>query len=358
MYWPVAGQTRQAGDIVTSRDNLLPRTLDLWYASESPWNSGFISLMRAIAARSPDAPPPGKASRPSEDPFRLRQSASLVFPPREIAGLGGSPLRPEISLFGLGIWGPHSVLPLHMTEQAHLQAGRQDLLLHDFADIFHHRALSLFYRAWFLCQDSATLDNPSDELFSQRLSCLAGLTLQKSPAPRLPAHAQLAAIPHLLREARNPEGLTDTLQHYFAFPVRIEEFVSQWISLEMPDRTSLGMRHTACLLGKGAISGDKVLDRQHKFRLIIGPLTLAQYLLFTPWGDDLPLLREWVRYFTGVEYCWDVQLILIASEIPAATLNGDHRLGHAVWLERYPSSLPLAGMCFEPENIRTSISQE
>lgn len=337
-----------------------PRTGDLshWYNSAAPWNSGFISLMRVIAARSPAAPAPGTAGLPAEDPFRLKQTASLLFPPGEIAGLSDNTACPEISLYSLGVWGPHSILPLHLTEMAYLRASRQDPVLNDFTDIFHHRALSLFYRAWFVCQDCATLDNSHDELFSARLSCLAGLTFPQQDAARLPAHAQLSAASHLLREARNPEALANTLQHYFGFPARVEEYVSHWISLDPADHTSLGHPHTACTLGDGAILGDKLMDRQHKFRLIIGPLSLNDYLSFTPWGRDLPVLREWLRFFTGLEYCWDVRLLLSASEVPLASLDGSHQLGHAVWLERHPSPLPLAGMCFEPEICGDSNSQE
>lgn len=343
---------------MTRQKRISPADLSHWYDSTSPWNSGFISLMRAIAARSPGAPAPGTAGLPAEDPFRICQTASLLFPPGEIAGLGDNLCRPRISLFSLGVWGPHSILPLHLTEMAYLRASRQDPVLNDFIDIFHHRALSLFYRAWFLSQDCATLDNPQDELFSARLSCLAGLPCPQHDPSRLPAHAQLSAIPHLLREARNPEGLTATLQHYFGYPAQIDEFVLQWIYLDRADCTSLGDKNTACRLGDGAILGDKVMDRQHKFRLIIGPLSLHDYLCFTPWGRDLPVLREWIRFFTGLEYCWDVRLLLSASEVPIANLDGSHRLGHAVWLERHPSPLPLTGMCFEPEVCCDTYSQE
>ena len=125
----------------------------------------------------------------------------------------------------------------------------------------------------------------------------------------------------------------------------------QWIELAEEDQSRLGIKKGACRLGEGAILGSTVHDRQHKFRLIAGPLTLQQYLSFTPGGEDMPVLREWVRCFTGVEYSWDVQLVLAASQVPLVQLDGRHRLGHAVWLERENTTQPLAGMCFEPENF-------
>ena len=245
----MASPSGQTGDTVKPRAFTPPADLSHWYDSESPWNSGFISLMRVIAARHPEAPPPGNALLPSQDPFRLGQVASLVFPPREIAQLSQTHSPCKIALFSLGVWGPNSVLPLHLSEPAHLAATRQQPVLNDFMDIFHHRVLSLFYRAWFISQDTATLDDPDNELFSERVSCLTGLHRQPSPATHLPAHARLSAAPWLIRETRHPEAIAETLQHYFRRPFRVEEFVLQWISLPVSESRASGPPHAVLRLG-------------------------------------------------------------------------------------------------------------
>ena len=49
---------------------------------------------------------------------------------------------------------------------------------------------------------------------------------------------------------------------------------------------------------------------QYKFRLVIGPLTLADYQRFLPGGNNLPVLTELVCAFTGFEYCWEIELQL------------------------------------------------
>ncbi len=69
---------------------------------------------------------------------------------------------------------------------------------------------------------------------------------------------------------------------------------------------------------------------QYKFRLVIGPLTLKlpDHL---PGGDDLPVLTELVRAFTGFEYCWEIELQLEQLAAPpavtAARTAGLDRLG-------------------------------
>lgn len=36
--------------------------LDAWYQESQPWNAGFISMMRANAARNPTLPAPRKSA--------------------------------------------------------------------------------------------------------------------------------------------------------------------------------------------------------------------------------------------------------------------------------------------------------
>lgn len=327
----------------------LPFTLDDWIDSDAPWKRGFISIMRAIAARTPATPPIGQAALPAEEPFRLGQAASMLFPPREISRISWQDNRLKLQLFGLGIWGAQGAMPLHMSEQAYIRGEQHDHTLIDFVDMFHHRALTQFYRAWFLSQDTASLDRKDDERFSFYVGSLIGLDPGELENGLLPVHARLASSAHLVREARNPDGLLGAIRYYFQVPVRLEEYEIQWIILEPKDQTALGDDRFAAVLGDGAILGDTVLDRQHKFRLVMGPLTLDQYMRFSPWGNDMPVLREWVRSFIGFEYTWDVQLVLAADEVPKTTLDGSFQLGYAAWLLREQNDTPVAGMGFEPE---------
>lgn len=327
----------------------MPDGFHAWFDSASPWEAGFISTMRAIAARTPELPPPGKANLPAQERFRLGQVASMMFSPREIAAISQQDDKIRLQLFGLGIWGAQGAMPLHLTELAYSRYEQHDHTLIDFTDIFHHRALSHFFRAWFLSQDTASLDRKDDERFSFYIGSLTGLDPAELDAEPLPVHARLASSAHLIREARNPDGLSGAMQHYFEVPVQVQEFQLQWILLDEKDQTALGNERYAGLLGDGAILGDTVLDRQGKFKLLMGPLTLSQYMKFSPWGDDMCVLRELVRSFVGFEYAWDVQLVLAADQVPKSSLDGSHQLGYASWLAREICDSPVYGMSFEPE---------
>ena len=75
-------------------------------------------------------------------------------------------------------------------------------------------------------------------------------------------------------------------------------------------------------------------DRQYKFRIALGPLTLAQYSGFLPGGTAWLQLRDWVRQYTGLDLLWDVQLCLAAREVPEPRLGRRVPLGVAAWLGR------------------------
>ena len=340
-----------------------------------PWKFGFTTLMRRFAAAHADQPRIGMASRPQQEVFRLGQAAALTFAPRELAevlaagrmagssgGGGNNPALPMVRLFGLGLLGPNGPLPLHYTELVRERSENfNDRTLADFLDIFHHRYLTHMYRAWAQAQAAAGLDRAADETFSRYVAQLTGhdpLEIQDSV---LPAHARLAASTHLSREARNPDGLAQTVARFFKVPVQLREFVMHWIRIDDVDQTHLGLPRASSMLGIGAIAGEVVADRQNKFRLELGPLGLDQYLRFTPHGKDLPLLVEWVRAFIGFEFVWEVELRVRNANAPPARLGGEGKLGWSTWLgdaaatataaarEGQPACDYAVGMVFEPE---------
>lgn len=309
---------------------------------------GFFGLLRWLSARRADAPEVGAAARPQDEVFRLGQKPSLVFAPREIADIiERDDGRLGIRLFGLGLLGPNGAMPLQFTDfvRERVEAS-QDTTLADFLDLFHHRLLGQFYRAWAIGQAAAGLDRPQDERFSSYIDALGKTSLHDSP---LPAHSRLSASAHLVREARNPDGLAMTLSRFFATPVEIVEYLPRWIDIAAADCSRLGQAGMSATLGEGAFAGEKILDCQHHFRIVIGPLDLAGYLSFVPGGDNLPKLIEWVRAFIGYEYGWEVQIMVAADAAPPARVGGDERLGWSTWLGEPDAGQPVTGLIFEPE---------
>jgi type VI secretion system protein ImpH len=323
-----------------------------------PWRYGFLALMRRIGAN-PAIDPVGTARLPQAEPFRLGQQPALVFAPREIARAGVAHGRLKIRLFGLGMLGPNGPLPIHVTEIAReREEHRRDPTLSNFLDIFHHRYLTQFYRAWASAQAAAGLDRPDNERFTFYIAGLAGHEVTEINEGPLPAHARLSAVPHLIRESRNPGGLAATLSHYFNVPVHIDEYVFHWLDVDPGEQSRLGVPGAGSIMAVNAILGGKIPDRQCRFRIVIGPVDIDDYQRFTPRGSDLLRLVEWVRAFVGTEIHWELELKIRPHSAPPAVMGGPQQLGWSGWLGQSPSPEPVTGMIFEPERYVPQLKRD
>ncbi|QCP54372.1 type VI secretion system baseplate subunit TssG [Trinickia violacea] len=316
-----------------------------------PWLFGWLAIIRRIGA-DPAIDPVGTALRPGAEPFRLGQQPSLSFAPREIAMARQHDGRLDMRLFSLGMLGPNGPLPIHVTEIAReREEHRHDSTLTDFFNVFHHRFLTQFYLAWASTQSTAGLDRPGPktEAFSFYVGCLAGKDPALLESVTVPVHAQLAAAPHTVRENCDADGLRQTLEMFFKVPVAIEPFVFYWMELPGEQISRLAEPGETSTLG-GMVLGEVIPDRQHRFRIVIGPVDLAQYLRFTPQGEDLPLLVDLVRMFMGKKLHWQLELKLKTSSASPATVGGERQLGWSTWLGQDATAQEsIAGMCFEPE---------
>jgi type VI secretion system protein ImpH len=326
-----------------------------------PYRHDFYMALRHIECAFPALPRLGTAPRPAGEPLRLGQEPALDFAPAALSSLepgrNGRPPRLGVRFFGL--FGPQGPLPLHLTDYA-----RERLLHHGdttfarFADMFHHRLLLLFYRAWAQAQPTVSLDRPASDRFADYVGALFGTG---TPAHRgrdaVDDHAKLFFAGRQVRQVRNADGLAAVLTGYFKVPVRVESFVGHWMELPKSERTRLPSRADrlqgiTAQLGVGAVAGHKVWDRQHKFRIHVGPLGLAQYQGFLPTGSAVTALADWVRHYIGRELEWDLRLVLKRPEVPATTLGGRGRLGWGTWLGRRRESGDADSLTLYPERDR------
>lgn len=329
-------------------------------AQNQPWNHGFTRMLRWLEARYHYLPQIGKAAKPFDEVVRIGQIPSLIFSPREIAKVSFNDGRAHIKTYGLGLWGPNGPLPLHFSEIAqHRREMQHDQTLTNFVDLFHHRALSLFHRAWKINQSTAGLDRKNDEQFSRYPAWLTGSELNELATTNLPTHAQLSASAHLKHQAKNPSAIVQTLSHFFQVPVVLDEYYFNWMDIDPSDRTQLGLGNNT-FLGQSAMLGECVPDRQNTFLLTLGPLSLSQYLRFLPNGEDLGTLIDWIRAFVGLEYKWILKLLIEQKEATPIQLGGSQQLGWSTWLggkktDQKPE--PVVGMVFEPEQYISLIQK-
>jgi type VI secretion system protein ImpH len=319
--------------------------------ADAPYSFDFYQTLRRFECLFETKPRWGHARRPVDEPVRFGQEPELIFAPAPLtsfeSGADGRPPRLQVRLFGL--LGPNGPLPLHITEYARERLRQHgDPTLSRFLDLFHHRFVTLFYRAWAQAQPHVSRDRPKDDRFAGYVASFFGLT----PAvfrgrDSLPDLAKFFHAGMLALHTRNAEGLQAILQHFCRVPVRLEEFVGHWMTLAVSERTRLG--RDGAQLGSAAVAGARVWDRQHKFRVWLGPLTLAQYESFLPGGAAVQRLIDWVRLYLTFELDWDVRLLLRKSEVPRLALGTSGRLGWTTWLGERRAATDADDLCFEPE---------
>jgi type VI secretion system protein ImpH len=319
--------------------------------AESPHQFDFYQTLRRLECQHHDKPRWGQALRPTDEPIRFGQEPELTFAPAPLASFSPANERErarlQVRLFGL--LGPNGPMPTYFTEYVRERLRNAgDLTLSRFLDLFHHRFVALFYRAWAQAQPHVNHDRPGDDHFASYLAALVGLL---PPAHRdrdaIPDEAKFFHADALVRHVRNAEGLAAIIQDFFRVPVRIFEFVGSWLQLLPSERTYLG-RAGATLAG-GAVLGESVWDRQSKFRIRLGPLDLTEYESFLPGGERLRRLVDWVRLYLCFELDWDVQLVLRQHEVPSTRLGGGFRLGWTTWLGKRMLAADADDLCLAAE---------
>lgn len=304
--------------------------------AETPYAFDFFQALRRLECAKPDRPRIGASKRLKDDALRLSQEASMAFAPSTVRAFDvpgeGRPARMQVSFMGL--MGPSGPLPLHLTEYARDRLrNHNDPTLVRFLDVFHHRLLSLFYRAWARSQPAVSLDRPKEDSFGRYLGSFGGLGMDSLLGrDSLPDYAKIAYTGLFARQVRNAESLAVMLSSYFHVPARIEQCVGHWMPLPRDAQTRLGRREATAQLGVSAVLGERMWDVQSKFRVVLGPLSLKDYERFLPGRESLRRLSDWIRNYLGYEFHWDLQLLLKHEEVPLLRLGSNAGLGWTSWI--------------------------
>jgi len=315
---------------------------ELGRVADAPWRFDFYAALRRIEARNPHRARLGDARRPADEPIRLGQAPELVFAPAPLAGVSPAtarrPARLDVRFFGL--FGPNGPLPLHLTAYA-----RERLLHHAdptfarFADIFHHRLLLLFYKVWSRAQPTVSADRPGEDRFAGLVGSLVGLG-EPTQADRdaAPDEVKRFFAGHLSNPVKSADGLASVLSGWLRLPVEVIPFVGTWLPLPRMERTRIGAaaRNEAASLGRGAVLGATVWDRQHHFGLRIGPVRRRTYESLLPCGEALPVLAALTLFHVGHELGWTLQLELERQDVPACQPGRYGQLGWTTWLGSRP----------------------
>lgn len=316
-----------------------PKPLDQ-YLLDEPYAFEFFQAVRLLERVFQQSKPVGGDALPSEEVIRFRSRIGFDFPPSEIheirnvaSEIGDE--RTEMIVNFMGMAGVSGVLPTHYTELVLDRIRHRDNTLWEFLDMFTHRAVSLFYRAWCKYRFPVAYERGNDDF----TSFLFGFIGLGSPGLRgrmslddeslLPFAGLIAQKPH------SQNSLENILSEQFQVQAKVFQFFGQWLELGTDDVTRLGKENST--LGVTAIAGSSVWDQQSKFRVRLGPMGFKRFQAFLPNGSANKELVSTIRFMSGDEVDFDLQIVLEAKQVPRTVLTTrairKPMLGWTSWLK-------------------------
>ena len=314
---------------------------------EEGYRVDFFQAVRVLERLYSARLPVGRSSIPTKEAVRFRSLLSLSFPASsiyDVAQPDNGDRPPEMIVTFMGLFGLAGVLPRHYTELLLERVRQKDFALRDFLDLFNHRMISLFYRAWekyrfpVAYERSRSSTGAGYDPFSFSLFNLIGMgtdglrgKLKAGDEPLLYYSGLIAQQP------RSASALAAVLGDYFNVPVIIKQFVGAWLRVDDQSRTRLARGDFNNRLGTTTMLGSRCWDQQAGFTLVVGPLKFNQFRQFLPSENGFSSLVELTRFFVGLTLDFDVQLVLQAAEVPGCRLSrpgsGALRLGWSSWLK-------------------------
>jgi type VI secretion system protein ImpH len=276
---------------------------------------------------------------------RFQNSTSLGFPASQLEAIYPEPRDLERGAHALGkalqearlsyirvtpsfmgLLSATGVLPAHYTERiAEHQQRQSDEGPRALLDTFSNRSLALFYAAWRKYRLHIGY-RPGGDACLPLLLAIGGLG-QHALRGRLAGDSGGAVLDESLgyvaaairQRPASAVQMGRVLSEYFGQPIRIAQFVGAWYAVPDAQQTILG--RPSAVLGKSAMAGVRVWQRDLRLRVTIGPLDHAGFSAFLPGGLAARALGSLLGLMAGVTFEYEVELILRGQDVPGTTLD-------------------------------------
>lgn len=308
----------------------------------TPWRFDFFQLVRLLEQENHmnASSEVGDFTPASSEPLKFKTNPQLNFEAAPVRSVKPSPdrthTRIEANFWGLN--GSSGILPFHYSELIIQRIRNNDHALRDFLDIFNHRSLSLFYKAWLKHRPwlkHAKKDRQYSKFNVNRheelLKGLTGLATQKDAAFNKTQGAWLNYAGFGSMQVCNASQLKQAIEHHFDLNIRINEFKGQWESLPLDVQTQLGTRKSNGInnvLGVNSLLGTRCWNAQNRFEIEIIDIEYSQFMTFSPGSEKLNALYQLIKFKVGTELDFDLTLKV-----------NKHKLRPAKCSSRAPSQL-------------------
>jgi type VI secretion system protein ImpH len=234
----------------------------------------------------------GRDAFPRDELVRFKAEQHLGFAGQPInkansRNNGNNQQALELYVSFLGLTGPSGVLPQHYTEMLLQRLKQRDGAMRDFFDMFNHRLISLYYRAWekyrFACQYEIAdgLNDPFSLLLKQLSGCKDNLGLYYAGA--------------FSQRNRSGQFLQQILTDLLGAPVKIVSLSGRWLALDKDEQTRLTSRTLPegqnGALGQTSMLGQRVWDVSSEVVIeVVAPAATLPELL--PGGSRYQLVQQ------------------------------------------------------------------
>lgn len=274
--------------------------------------------------------PVGHNHMPAQETLRFKAAPGVAFNGANITRLippekAGEPTALHVSFMALT--GFNGALPRHYSELVMDRLRHKDRALADFLDLFNHRLVSLFYRAWQKYRLPARYDYNTENPIHRVIAALSG----QPEGEFEPAFAYYAGL--FLKAPRNAGNLAQLLGDLFRARVEIRQFAGRWLQMAPDEQTRICRDHRFNRLGEDAVLGRKAWSCQDHIDIHIRCRHGGDTDSLRPGGRQLPLLRRIVRTYLGEPLTFNINLVLPAnSQRPMALGTDNARLARHAWM--------------------------
>jgi len=294
--------------------------------SEHDFYQAVFALQRQLKQGKAQHRKVGHDSLPKNELIRFKSEQHLGFPGQPISkvtnnGTNNDEISVDMLVSFMGLTGPSGVLPNHYSELILERLKFRDTGMKDFYDLFNHRIISLFYRAWEKYRFSVHLQNNSQNDSQSNLDpfteTIAKLSGNKN------RNMYYAGI--LNKRIRSVDGLTCILQHFTQSKVVVNQFKGKWQTLDTSEQTRLGARQQPegqfASLGVDASIGSRVWDINSAIEIHITPDENNQLRQHKNRIDIVKEMKDLIGSYLGVGTKYKLYLDVEQQNVPIVQLS-------------------------------------
>ncbi|MBN1602723.1 MAG: type VI secretion system baseplate subunit TssG [Chitinispirillaceae bacterium] len=321
----------------------------------------FFRLIRRLESTVPGTSSIGGDAHPAQEVVHVRPDASFRFPPSAVTEIktdkdGTLPLLITITFFGL--YGRYGTLPWHYTSRVIHQerlsmadSHNPEGALRPFLDIFNHRFASFFYRSGIKYRWPLTFRSKGQDETTRNFIAFTGLrTLHLRDNFSIPDFA-LLRYAGLFTVPNSASSITTLLSDFLKTSVQIRQFEGEWLQIEESDRNRIGYQRTNNRLGHSFTIGRRIFSRQHRFRIVIGPVGYSQFMALQPGTKTYEQVISLVRLRAGEAMKFDCAVKVDKKSIPVSGLGSKStQLGRTFFCISHKTQGPISSPIFKCES--------